>query len=55
MQTGIQVLSGDNTIADVQDWMKKEQMIEKKPTPRTHFILVDESPGEYLTCLLPLQ
>jgi CIC family chloride channel protein len=53
MQTGIQVLSGDNTIADIQDWMKKEQLNEEKPAPRTHFILVDNS-GEYLG-LLPLQ
>jgi chloride channel protein, CIC family len=53
MQTGIQVLSGDNTIADVQDWMKKEQPAEEQPALPTHFIVVDNS-GHYLG-LVPVQ
>jgi CBS domain-containing protein len=53
MQTGIQVLSGDNTIADVQEWMEKEQLTEEQPAPPTHFIVVDNS-GKYLG-LVPLQ
>jgi CIC family chloride channel protein len=53
MQTGIQMLSGDNTIADVQDWMQKEQLDEEKPAPLAHFIVVDNS-GKYLG-LVPLQ
>ncbi len=48
MQTGIQVLSGDNTIADVQEWMEREQL-NKDPSEAlpTHFIVVDNS-GKYL-------
>ncbi len=49
MQTGIQVLSIDNTIADVQDWLDKEQPAR----PPDHFIVVDNS-GKYLG-LMPLQ
>lgn len=35
MLTGIQALIGDNTLADVQDWMKKEQLNAEQPAPRT--------------------
>ncbi len=49
MQTDIQVLSSDNSIADVQDWLNKE----RPPIPPSHFIVVD-SQGKYLG-LMPLQ
>jgi hypothetical protein len=49
MQTGIQVLSIDNTIADVQDWLSKEQPFP----PPDYFIVVDNS-GKYLG-LMPIQ
>jgi chloride channel protein, CIC family len=46
MQTEIQVLSVDNTLADLQDWISKEQPADLP----NHLIVVDDS-GNYLGLL----